>query len=124
MANSESLQEINELRKENEELRAYKVRHEKETNYAIDIADWDEEFCARFQIEDNNDPWLYYDNPELPTTTFTYTWLEWFKMIALLLDDKDFILLPWHDMPQYAKTLINKGFLRLQPSKKPTFYQH
>ena len=24
---------------------------------------------------------------------------------------------------QYAKTLINKGFLRLQPSKKPTFYQ-
>ena len=90
MANSESLQEINELRKENEELRAYKVRHEKETNYAIDIADWDEEFCARFQIEDNNDPWLYYDNPELPTTTFTYTWLEWFKMIALLLDDKDF----------------------------------
>ena len=26
-----------------------------------------------------------------------------------------------HDM---RKPLVNKGFLRLQPSKKPTFYQH
>lgn len=90
MANSESLQEINELRKENEELKAYKARRDKETNYAIDIADWDEEFCARFQIEDYNDPWEYYDNPKKKTTSFSYTWLEWFKMIALLLDDKDY----------------------------------
>jgi len=43
---------------------------------------------------------------------------------ALERYDKNPIRLPRHDLPQYAKTLINKGFPRLQPSKKPTFYQH
>ena len=90
MANSESLQEINELRKVNEELRAYKVRHEKETDYAIDIADWDEEFCARFQLEDEKDPWDYYDSHEKTIVEFSYTWLEWFKTIAMLLEDSSY----------------------------------
>ena len=90
MTNSESLQEINELRKENEELRAYKVRHEKETNYAIDIADWDEEFCATFTKEDTRVPWDYYGSHKKPIVKVSYTWHEWFKMIALLIENKKY----------------------------------
>ena len=35
--------------------------------------------------------------------------------------DKNPIRLPWHDLPWYAKTLINKGFLRLLSSKNKYF---
>lgn len=87
MANSESLQEINELRKENEELRVYKAKHEKEINNVIDIADWDEEFCAKLFQEKRNVSWDYYDYHKKPIVNISYTWLEWFRIIALLLDD-------------------------------------
>ena len=90
MANSESLQEINELRKENEELRAYKIKHEKETNQVIDIADWDEEYCASFIKEEHGVPWDFYDSHEKPIIKVSYTWHEWFKMIALLIENKKF----------------------------------
>ena len=84
MANSESLQEINELRKENETLRAYKARFEKDINGAIDIADWDEIFIAHFTRESIY-PWdSVYDKDTI--LEFSYTWLEWFKMIAIELD--------------------------------------
>ena len=49
--------------------------------------------------------------------------MRW-KLEEVVINDQDFIRLPRHDMLQHAKALINKGFLRLQPSKKPTFYQH
>lgn len=87
MTNSESLQEINELRKENEELKTYKAKHEKENNYATNIAEWDEEFCASFFKERQNVSWDYYEYHEKPIIKISYTWLEWFKIIALLLDD-------------------------------------
>lgn len=78
MANSESLQEINELRKENEELKAYKAKHEKENNYATNIAEWDEEFTAHFIKTPNSS--LYDGNGDV--IKITYTWLEWFIIIA------------------------------------------
>ena len=90
MANSESLQEINELRKELEDLRAFKTKYENEANQAIDIADWDEEFCATFTKEDTRVPWDYYDSHKKPIIKISYTWLEWFKMIALSIDSKKF----------------------------------
>lgn len=43
-SNAESLLEMNELRKENAELRAYKDQREKSLGYAVDIAEMDEEF--------------------------------------------------------------------------------
>lgn len=79
MANSESLQEINELRKENEVLRAYKAKHEKDTKNIFDIADWDEEFCAHFTSMRTD--------LKVSVLQFSYSWLEWFKMIALELDN-------------------------------------
>lgn len=85
MANSESLQEINELRKENEELKAYKAKYEKENNYATNIAEWDEEFTAHF-IKTPDHPWYAGTGDVIK---ITYTWLEWFKIIAVALDDNN-----------------------------------
>lgn len=76
MSNSESLQEINELRKENEELRAYKAKHSKDNNFITDVADWDEEFTAHFRKERD-----YYGDDYI-IVEYSYTWLEWFIMIA------------------------------------------
>lgn len=90
MANSESLQEINELRKELEDLRAFKTKYENEANQAIDIADWDEEFCASFTKEERGVPWDFYDSHEKPIVKVSYTWHEWFKMIALLIENKKY----------------------------------
>ena len=84
MTSGESLQEINELRKENEILRAYKARHEKNIDFSIDIADWNEEFTAHFTKE-NPDVWNKAKNRE--SIEITHTWIEWFKLIALELDD-------------------------------------
>ena len=86
MTNSESLQEINDLRKENEELRAFKAKHENETNFAADIADLDEIFCAHFHDKYSEYPWddLNKDNSVL--CEFSCTWLEWIRIFALSLD--------------------------------------
>ena len=85
MTNGESLQEINELRKENELLRTYKTRHEKSINFAMDIADWNEEFTAQFTKESHFDIWN--DAIKRESIKKTYTWIEWFKLIAVELDD-------------------------------------
>lgn len=82
MANSEVLQEINDLRKENEELRAFKAKYEKETVFASDYADWDEEFCAHFIKKNGSGA----NQKEIPIE-ISYTWLEWFKTIALALEN-------------------------------------
>lgn len=89
MTNSESLQEINDLRKENEELKAFKAKHEKETNFAADIADWDEVFTAHFKKEDPYS-WDNSDNKDISLLKFSYTWLEWFKIIALLIENSNY----------------------------------
>lgn len=87
-SNAESLQEMNELRKELSELRAYKTRHEKVQGYAVDIADMDEEFTLNItesplsifcELEE--------EYSELPQKV-THTWIEWFKMIAVRLDER------------------------------------
>ncbi len=85
MTNGESLQEINELRKENELLKAYKAKHEKNIEFSIDIADWNEEFTAKFTKESLFDVWNNATNRE--SIKITHTWIEWFKLIASELDD-------------------------------------
>lgn len=85
MTTGESLQEINELRKENGLLRAYKTKHEKSINFAINIADWSEEFTVHFTKENQFDVWNDATNRE--SIEITHTWLEWFTLIASELDD-------------------------------------
>ena len=52
--NTESLQELNDLRKEVEQLRAYKSKKEAETNgYIANIADWDEKFALHLDKQYN-----------------------------------------------------------------------
>jgi len=84
MTNSESLQEINDLRKENEELRAFKLRYETEMNYAIDIADWNEEFCAHFHDKYSDSFWI----DSVPKVVFeiSHTWIDWFIIFSTSLD--------------------------------------
>jgi nucleoside 2-deoxyribosyltransferase len=87
LSNAESLQEMNELRKELAELRAYKTRHEKVQGYAVDIADMDEEFTINVQ-ESQLSTFMEPKGvmSELPLQ-ITHSWMEWFKLIAVKLDE-------------------------------------
>lgn len=82
-SNAESLQEMNVLRKELAELKAYKTRHEKKQGYAIDIATMDETFSL-FVYEYEGFPDQVKDSDK--QQEITHTWLEWFKMIATEID--------------------------------------
>ena len=86
-SNAESLQEMNELRKENAELRAYKDQREKSLGYAVDIAEMDEEFTINVR-ESLLSPFMESkdDSFEQPIQ-ITHSWIEWFKMIAVKLDE-------------------------------------
>ena len=86
-SNAESLQEMNELRKELAELKAYKEQRERSFGYAVDIAEMDEEFTINVResqlsvfMESKN------DTSKLPLR-ITHSWIEWFKMIAVKLDE-------------------------------------
>ena len=91
--NEESLQELNDLRKEVEQLRAYKSKKEEDTfGYAADIADWDEMFTLHLKVQ------------ELPfNSTSTYgitapktikkTWEEWFKLIFTEIQTDDYSIM-------------------------------
>lgn len=83
-SNAESLQEMNELRKELAELRAYKDQRKKSLGYAVDIAEMDENFTLHI-CEYDGFTNKYYE----PSQEITHTWLEWFKMIAIILDNDD-----------------------------------
>lgn len=80
--NTESLQELNELRKEVEALREYKSKREDTSGYAFDIADWDETFTLhlenRYTPFSRSEEQLGIDIPD----TIEKTWEEWFKLIV------------------------------------------
>ena len=86
-SNAESLQEMNELRKELAELRAYKEQREKSLGYAVDIAEMDEEFTINVQESQLS---IFMEpkgiTSELPLR-ITHSWIEWFKLIAVKLDE-------------------------------------
>ena len=84
-SNAESLQEMNVLRKENDVLKKMVVKQGKAPRFDRDIADWDEEFNVHFTKEVVY-PWEELDKDENPKIEFSYTWLEWFRMIAIRLE--------------------------------------
>lgn len=80
--NTESLQELNELRKEVELLREYKNKQEVMPNDISDIADWDEIFTLH--LENRYTPFPSSDELsgiEVPDI-IEKTWEEWFKLIV------------------------------------------
>ncbi len=93
MTNSESLQEINELRKELDKLRLFKAKYGNETKNAIEIADWDEEFCAHFDMV--TDMWgaqeTEQETEQDSVVEVCYTWIDWFKIIALIIENKNVV---------------------------------
>ncbi len=89
MTNSESLQEINELRKELDKLRLFKAKYGNEANYAIEIADWDDEFCAHFDMVTNI--WDAQEEEQDSVVKVCYTWIDWFKIIALIIENKNIV---------------------------------
>ena len=84
-SNAESLQEMNVLRKENEELKKLVEIQGKVPRFDKEIADWDEEFNVHFTKEVVY-PWDELDKDENPKIEISYTWLEWFRMIAIRLE--------------------------------------
>lgn len=85
--NTESLQELNDLRKEVEQLREYKLKSEETSRYISDIADWDETFAIHlgdygFSFNDQEDI--------VVPITIEKTWEEWFKLIVTAIKHRDF----------------------------------
>ena len=88
--NTESLQELNDLRKEVEQLRAYKSKKEAETNgYIANIADWDETFVLHLNKPYN----LYNDTVDIEFPEHIgKTWEEWFKLIITEMQTDKFLI--------------------------------
>jgi hypothetical protein len=75
---AEALHEINLLRKEISQLKAFKEKYIKEHNYVEDIADWDESFSVHYTSISGN--------AKKKSGTISNTWREWFRIFALELD--------------------------------------
>lgn len=71
--NTESLQELNDLRKEVERLREYKLKAEDSNKFISDIADWDEPFALHLE---------YNGFVVSEIVSIEKTWEEWFKLIV------------------------------------------
>lgn len=87
-SNAESLQEMNELRKELAELRAYKEQREKSLGYAVNIAELDEEFTINVRESQLS---LFMESKDVTfkrPLQISHSWIEWFKMIAAKLDER------------------------------------
>ena len=83
--NAESLQELNDLRKEVDKLREYKRRSEGELSVPKDIADWDELFSVRIKHIDN--PYSS-TRKRKPLRPVTLSWGEWFKLIGIYIKEQ------------------------------------
>ena len=86
--NTESLQELNDLRKEVENLREFKLKSEETKKYTSDIADWDEPFALYLEriapiIKGKDDDIIF-------TPSIEKTWEEWFKLIVTEIKRHDF----------------------------------
>lgn len=86
--NAESLQELNDLRKEVDKLREYKRKNEGDILLPKDIADWDEEFSVRVKQVDN--PYLS-KRHKSRLSPINLSWQEWFKRIGVhIKEQQDF----------------------------------
>ena len=116
--NTESLQELNDLRKEVELLRAYKSKKEVETNgYIANIADWDEKFALHLDKQYNpfgaNEDDIYF--PQI----IEKTWEEWFKLIVTEMQADDYLIIQSiNDTIRKAITSLKKEYEGLEPSSQ------
>lgn len=78
--NAETLQEINQLRKENADLRQFKEKYIKEHIYIENIAEWDEKFEVHYLDAFSNSKRKKY---------ISNTWQEWFRIIALEMERQE-----------------------------------
>lgn len=91
--NTESLQELNDLRKEVEQLRAYKSKKEAETNgYIANIADWDEMFTLHLKVQEHPFNSTSTGGITAPKT-IKKTWEEWFKLIFTEIRTDDYLIM-------------------------------
>lgn len=116
--NTESLQELNDLRKEVEQLRAYKSIKEADTNgYIANIADWDEKFALHLDKQYNpfgaNEDDIYF--PQI----IEKTWEEWFKLIVTEMQADDYLIIQSiNDTIRKAITSLKKEYEGLEPSSQ------
>lgn len=116
--NTESLQELNDLRKEVEQLRAYKSKQEAETNgYIANIADWDEKFALHLDKQYNpfgaNEDDIYF--PQI----IEKTWEEWFKLIVTEMHADDYLIIQSiNGTIRKAITSLKKEYEGLEPSSQ------
>ena len=116
--NTESLQELNDLRKEVEQLRAYKSKQEAETNgYIANIADWDEKFALHLDKQYNpfgaNEDDIYF--PQI----IEKTWEEWFKLIVTEMHADDYLIIQSINATiRKAITSLKKEYEGLEPSSQ------
>ena len=83
--NAESLQELNDLRKEVDKLREYKRKNEGDILSPKDIADWDEQFSVRIKQADN----LYLSKQQKrQLSPVNLSWQEWFKRIGVYIKEQ------------------------------------
>ncbi len=86
--NTESLQELNDLRKEIEKLREYKSRNEATFEYTPNIADWDEMFTLH--LEDRYTPLptmgVHIEKP----VYIEKSWEEWFRLIITDIQRREY----------------------------------
>ena len=114
--NTESLQELNELRKEVEQLRTYKNKKEEDAfGYIIDIADWDELFTLhlndRYTSFSRTTNHLKNDVP----MTIEKTWEEWFKLIVTEIQSKEFSIDSIEDSITKVINSLDAQYVNIEP---------
>ncbi len=110
--NAEALHEINMLRKENAQLKAFKEKYIKEHNYIENIADWDEIFGVHCNYEDNKS--------KKKEQIVTNSWEEWFRIIALEVDRDDSLFGKLDDFDLILKMAIQNNYIKSAVKVNPT----
>lgn len=114
---TESLQELNNLRKEVEKLREYKVKSEENSWPSVDIADWNETFGVSL----NWNIWEDLEEVELAVINDKYppliekTWEEWFKLIITEIKRDEFFVGSINDIVTRVIRSMGADFMTATP---------
>lgn len=111
--NTESLQELNELRKEVDKLREYKLTSEETNRHISDIADWDESFALRLEKKDSSN--TYRSDIDF-LLEVEKTWEEWFKLIITEIKHCDYLYMTANDAIKKIICSMDKRYADFIPS--------
>ena len=112
--NTESLQELNDLRKEVERLREYKSKAEDSNKFISDIADWDEPFALH--LEEIAPVIKGKDDDIIITPSIEKTWEEWFKLIVTEIKQQGYFYGTINDVIRNVICLIDEKYADYTPS--------